>query len=120
MNKRLTSLFVLTCLIFLGLCSRKTQYIPAETGDALWAMAVFAFLRVLYPRMTILRTTVISLSISFAVEFSQLVHFPWSDAFRNTWIGHMLLGQGFLWEDLVAYTIGIILMYMSYRMFFNK
>ena len=30
---------------------------------------------------------------------------------RSTFLGHMLLGQGFLWSDLLAYTIGIAVIY---------
>ena len=116
MNQRRIFLLVLALLIFLGLVSRKIQFIPPETGDALWAMSVFAFLRILSPRMSYLGTAVLSLAISFAIEFSQLIHYPWLDSVRNTWTGHMLLGQGFLWEDLVAYTIGIILMYVLCRL----
>lgn len=116
MSKRQTFLLVLAGLIFFGLTSRKVQHIPPETGDALWAMSVFAFLRILSPRMSYLGTAVLSFAISYAVEFSQLIHYPWLDSVRNTWIGHMLLGQGFLWKDLVAYTIGIILMYVLCRL----
>ena len=46
----------------------------------------------------------------FAVEFSQLLNFEWLKAVRSTFIGHMLLGQGFLWSDLLSYTIGVALM----------
>jgi hypothetical protein len=32
-------------------------------------------------------------------------------SFRSTFIGHMMLGQGFLWIDLLAFLIGISLIY---------
>jgi hypothetical protein len=31
----------------------------------------------------------------------------WINKLRATWPGHMILGQGFLWSDLVAYTLGV-------------
>ncbi|MBR3454851.1 MAG: hypothetical protein IKH26_05980 [Bacteroidaceae bacterium] len=33
--------------------------------------------------------------------------------FRCTFFGHMMLGQGFLWIDLVAYLIGIAIITFS-------
>lgn len=44
---------------------------------------------------------------SFAIEFSQLYHSPWIDSLRNTRVGGLVLGYGFLWSDLVSYTVGI-------------
>ncbi len=42
------------------------------------------------------------------VEISQLYQDPWINNIRNTLIGHLILGKGFLWSDLLAYTIGVI------------
>lgn len=111
MNRRINYLFVLASLIGLGLASRKINCISAEIGDALWAMAVYAFLRVLCPNTRHVYIALASLFLSFAVEFSQLIHYKWLDALRSTWIGHMLLGQGFLWLDLVAYSVGIAIIF---------
>ena len=49
---------------------------------------------------------------SYCVEFSQLIRWPWLVEFRSTTIGHLMLGQGFLWSDLIAYMIGIQLFYI--------
>ena len=46
---------------------------------------------------------------SYSIEISQLYHAPWIDAIRNTILGGLILGFGFLWSDLVCYTIGIII-----------
>ena len=52
-----------------------------------------------------------ALIASFAVEFSQMLKPDWLVKIRSTFLGHMLLGQGFLWSDLLAYTIGIAVVY---------
>ena len=37
----------------------------------------------------------------------QMVQAPWLDALRATLFGRLVLGQGFLWSDLVCYAAGI-------------
>ena len=90
--------------------------IPEETGDGLWAMALFCFLRFLFINQRLERIAIATLVISFAVEFSQLIRWEWLVAFRSTFIGHMLLGHGFVWWDLLAYIIGVLLAYLIARL----
>lgn len=54
-------------------------------------------------------TGIISLSFCFVIEFSQLYHAEWIDQIRDTSLGGLVLGYGFLWSDsdIEAYTIGI-------------
>ena len=40
--------------------------------------------------------------------YSGDILWAWIDAIRNTTLGGLILGFGFLWSDLVCYTIGII------------
>ena len=56
-------------------------------------------------------SAVAALITSFAIEFSQMLTPDWLVKIRSTFLGHMLLGQGFLWSDLLAYTIGIAVIY---------
>ena len=37
------------------------------------------------------------------------VHVPWLDALRATTLGALVLGQGFLWSDIVCYAVGVML-----------
>ncbi|MBQ7238785.1 MAG: DUF2809 domain-containing protein [Bacteroidales bacterium] len=114
-NKLLYSLLGLVVLIPLGLLSRRVNALPNETGDALWSMMVFCFWRILLVNRPLKVVAAIALVHSFVVEFSQLLTFPWLVSFRRTFIGHMMLGQGFLWIDLVAYTVGVLCIYWVYR-----
>ena len=114
-RKILTSLIGIIMLIPIGLYSRQIKWIPEETGDALWAMMVFCLWRMILVKKKLHWVALISLAHSFLVEFSQLLRWPWLVSFRNTFIGHMMLGQGFLWIDLLAYMIGILLIYCLFR-----
>ena len=49
----------------------------------------------------------ISLALAFLVEISQLYHAPWIDSIRQTTLGGLVLGFGFLWTDFVCYSVGI-------------
>ncbi len=76
-------------------------------GDILWALTVFLLIGLMMPTRPTIAVAGIALLISFLVEVSQLYHAPWIDMLRQTKIGALVLGHGFLWSDLVCYTIGI-------------
>ena len=98
-------------LIALGLLSRRVKFVPAACGDALWAMMVYCCFRIVLIRKPLVISAAAALIASFAVEFSQMLKPDWLVKIRSTFLGHMLLGQGFLWSDLLAYTIGIAVIY---------
>ena len=98
-------------LIALGILSRRVKFVPAACGDALWAMMVYCCFRIVLIRKPMIISAVAALITSFAIEFSQMLTPDWLVKIRSTFLGHMLLGQGFLWSDLLAYTIGIAVIY---------
>lgn len=98
-------------LIALGLLSRRVKFVPAACGDALWAMMVYCCFRIVLISKPMIISAVAALITSFAIEFSQMLTPDWLVKIRSTFLGHMLLGQGFLWSDLLAYTIGIAVIY---------
>lgn len=113
-------LLALAAIIALGLLSRRVAWLPNSVGDMFWAMMVFCFVRLLFIRWRTLLVVATALGISFAVEFSQLIRWSWLCRFRSTFVGHMLLGQGFMWQDLVAYIVGVGLLYLyEYKLFGN-
>lgn len=114
-KKVVASLIFIAILVPLGLFSRQISWIPEETGDALWAMLVFCIWRILLIAKPLSIIAIFSLSFSYMIELSQLLTWPWLVSFRKTLIGHLMLGQGFLWIDLIAYTIGISCIYMVFK-----
>ena len=76
-------------------------------GDALWALMVFVGFGFLVPRASTTILSLMALTFSWGVEFSQLYHAPWIDAVRATLPGRLVLGSTFNWPDLPAYALGI-------------
>lgn len=110
-KKRLQYTSAVIALIALGLLSRRINGIPDACGDALWAMMVFCCWRIVLVLRPLKTVALVTLITSFLVEFFQILSFDLLVRLRSTFLGHMLLGQGFLWIDLLAYTIGIIIIY---------
>ena len=98
-------------LIALGLLSRRVKFVPVACGDALWAMMVYCCFRIVLIRKPMVISAAAALITSFVIEFSQMLTPDWLVKIRSTFLGHMLLGQGFLWSDLLAYTLGIAVIY---------
>ncbi len=99
------TLFILTIVV--GLLSRHFGFIPLFIGDVLWALMVYFMMRFVFVNATITRVTAYSLFFCYAIEFSQLYKAPWIDNLRHTLFGKLVLGDTFLWGDLLSYTIGI-------------
>ncbi|QDQ06298.1 DUF2809 domain-containing protein [Bacillus sp. BD59S] len=99
-------------VIILGLSSRKFAFaLPTllndYLGDALWALMIFIGFGFLFPKIETKKLAFISLMFCYGIEVSQLYHAEWIDSIRATTLGGLVLGYGFLWSDLVAYTIGV-------------
>ena len=60
----------------------------------------------IYPNNKIFKFT-IPLSICFIIELSQLIDSNRLNTLRHTTLGRYTLGEGFLWSDLLCYTIVI-------------
>ncbi|MFV0976619.1 DUF2809 domain-containing protein [Bacillus sp. BSL6] len=110
-NRLLYAMFTILVII-LGLSSRKFAFaLPAllndYLGDALWALMIFIGFGFLFPKIEMKKLAFISLMFCYGIEMSQLYHAEWIDNIRATTLGGLVLGYGFLWSDLVAYTIGV-------------
>lgn len=110
-NRLLYAMFAILVII-LGLSSRKFAFaLPAllndYLGDALWALMIFIGFGFLFPKIEMKKLAFISLMFCYGIEVSQLYHAEWIDSIRATTLGGLVLGYGFLWSDLVAYTIGV-------------
>jgi hypothetical protein len=104
------SAFVTT--IAMGLHTRSPraplpELIATYGGDTLWAAMVYWLLSWFWPRVPIPVRAAAALCLATAVEFSQLYQAPWIVALRDNPVGALILGQGFLWSDLVCYAVGV-------------
>jgi hypothetical protein len=62
----------------------------------------------------------LSLLFCFDIEILQLVQIDWLLAIRKTTLGHYILGQGFLWLDLLCYVIGSFTAYYFDKLFLSS
>lgn len=105
--------FILALLtIVLGIASRKIVGIPLFVGDILYAVLVYFGFRWLFLKSKILWQIGLPLLFCFAIETQQLSTAAKLVAIRETTLGHYVLGQGFLWSDLLCYSMGIGLAYV--------
>jgi hypothetical protein len=96
----------------LGIGSRRYAHalpglVATYAGDTLWALAAFAGIGLLLPRSSTRTIALLAMAVSVAVELSQLYHAPWIDSIRQTTLGGLILGFGFLWSDLACYAAGV-------------
>jgi CDP-diglyceride synthetase len=101
-------------ILLAGLASRRFRsslppFLAEYAGDTLWALMLFLMVSVLMTSQPLKVRATTSLALSYLVEFSQLYHATWIDSIRQTTLGGLIIGFGFLWSDLVCYSIGIAL-----------
>lgn len=109
---RAVYLGLLVATVALGLATRRypsafPEIVARYGGDALWAAMVLWLAALVRPAATTRRLALLALAVSVAVEVSQLYQAPWINALRATRAGKLVLGEGFLWSDLVCYAVGV-------------
>ena len=112
-RNKLLYLLLTIIVMLLGLLSRKIEGLPEiislYSEDILWALMVFLLFAFLFNKKSTIFIISWAIICSYSIEISQLYHAPWIDSIRNTTLGGLILGFGFLWSDLVCYTIGVII-----------
>lgn len=108
-----TYLLIMALLVAIGLPARSafaeklpywyTQYF----GDYLWAMMLFFGFALILRKMGTLKVAIVTILFTYIIEITQLFHPQWLEDIRNIKIFGLILGYGFLWSDIVAYTLGI-------------
>jgi hypothetical protein len=111
-NNRLYYFLALFITLILGILSRKTTVVPLFIGDILYAVLIYFGFRFLIIKSEKSTSLLFSLLFCFGIEFLQLVQIDWLIAIRKTTLGHYILGQGFLWSDLICYVIGTLLAFL--------
>jgi hypothetical protein len=105
-------LIALIVVIALGLPTRLwPQVLPPFLvnygGDALWALAIFLLLGLLFPAARTRTLTLAAFTLTWGIEFSELYRADWINAIRATRLGGLILGYTFLPSDLLCYSVGI-------------
>ena len=105
-NKRLQFFIIILFIIASGIISRKIPFIPFFIGDLIYAVMVYFIFRMLFLRSPHTQIGILSLAFCFLIECFQLYQGHWIIEIRKTLLGHLVLGEGFLWSDLFAYFLG--------------
>ena len=111
-NSRIQYFILILIVIALGITSRKMDGVPTFFGDTLYAVMIYFGMRMFFINFNIKKAAILALLFCFAIEFLQLYDAKWMLDIRRTTLGHYVLGQGFLWSDLVYYTLGIIMAFL--------
>lgn len=104
------ALVIIVMILGLGTRNISTQlpnWINLYVGDALWALMVFFLFGLIFRTRGTRWIVALAFLFSFGIEISQLYHSQWIDTLRQTRLGGLVLGFGFLWSDLVSYSVGI-------------
>lgn len=103
--------------------SRKTTMIPLSTGDFLYAVMMYILIRIVFIKKEAHQIALLSLITCYGIEFLQLYQADWILEIRKTLFGRYVLGQGFLWMDILAYTFGVLITFLLERFalqYFNR
>lgn len=111
-SNRLNYFIIILLVMILGILSRKVTIIPLFIGDVLYAALTYFGFRFLFTNSKKSTSLLFSQLFCFGIEFLQLVQIDWLIAIRKTTLGHYILGQGFLWLDLLCYIIGTLLAFL--------
>lgn len=71
-------------------------------------MMMYGIFALLFPHARVKTLFIATLLFSYLIECSQLLDYDWLNTLRTTPLRY-LLGQGFVWSDLVCYSIGCVL-----------
>lgn len=111
--------------VVLGLSSRTFSgliplFIAKHAGDVLWASMVYFGFRFFYIHRSLKWAVIISVLFSFVIECSQLYKAEWIIEIRNTIIGSLILGRGYLTVDLFRYVIGITIAFWIDKLWLQR
>mgnify|MGYP003589530495 CR=1 FL=1 len=111
-SNRLNYFITILLVLILGILSRKITGIPLFIGDVLYAVLIYFGFRFLIMDSKKSTSHLLSLLFCFGIEILQLVQIDWLIVIRKTTLGHYILGEGFLWLDLLCYVVGTLVAFL--------
>lgn len=119
-SNRLNYFILILLVLVLGILSRKISGIPLFIGDILYAVLIYFGFRFLIIDSKKSTSLLLSLLFCFGIEILQLVQIDWLIAIRKNTLGHYILGEGFLWLDLLCYVMGTLMAYYLDKLFLSS
>jgi hypothetical protein len=119
-SNRLNYFILILLVLILGILSRKISGIPLFIGDILYAVLIYFGFRFLIMDSKKSTSHLLSLLFCFGIEILQLIKIDWLIAIRKNTLGHYILGEGFLWLDLLCYVMGTLMAYYLDKLFLSS
>lgn len=115
--RRIIYFLLFAFFIWLALATRHHRewfypLIAKYGGDTIWAGGFLFLLRIIFIKTTLWKLAACCYILGVLDELSQLIHASWADSIRNTTLGKLMFGLGFMWSDIVCYAIGTLLAYL--------
>ena len=112
-RNRIHYAIVLGLVIVAGCASRSPlsngwpPLLVTYAGDTLWSLMLFLGTGLVWPKLSTAKVGIVVLFFSYGIEFSQLYDAAWIQACRETLLGAIFLGSGFVGSDFICYTVGV-------------
>lgn len=119
-SNRLNYFILILLVLILGILSRKISGFPLFIGDILYAVLIYFGFRFLIMDSKKSTSHLLSLLFCFGIEILQLIKIDWLIAIRKNTLGHYILGEGFLWLDLLCYVMGTLMAYYLDKLFLSS
>lgn len=88
-------------------------------GDFLVVILLYCFLRT-FLRLPVFSIAFFVLLFSYVIEFLQYLHFIKWLGLADSSLARLVLGNSFAWADIVAYTIGVIVVLILEKIFAGR
>ena len=122
-RKRMVYFGLVVVTIGLGLLSRTSltpKLIFPYIGDSLYALMMYWGIAFLWIKASPKQVFLTSILICIGIECSQLYQADWINAIRQHKVGRLILGQGFLWSDLLSYIVGGLVGFTLESWYYNR
>lgn len=95
------------------------NFVRPYLGDVLVVFLMYCFIRTFF-KVAILPAVGFVLLFAFLIEYLQYINFVNKLGLEKSELARTVLGTSFSWQDLVAYTIGTILIVITEKWFLKK
>ena len=104
------AMILLIVEVFIALFAHD-KFIRPYVGDFLVVILLYCFLKA-FLDLLVFQVAIFVLLIAYTIEFLQYMHFIKWIGLENSKTGRAVIGTSFEWLDLIAYTLGIILVFI--------
>ena len=121
-RNRTVYFFLILITISLGLLSRAHNmpiWVHEYVGDILYALMIYWGFAFIFCSKKPNNIWAYTLLFCYGIELTQLYQSHWILNIRSTTIGSLILGHGFLWSDIICYTIGSSVGYLLERIYYR-